>query len=262
MPRPGNLPRTARVTPRPWPTRPHNRMEPTPMPERTPPPETRLRWSRIATLAATLLLHLGFLVVLLAAPSAWRWPKAATTPAPSDALLVQWLPASPRTLPAHPPRTALHPPAATPKHRPARAAQPVRKSTATPVATTPQAIDSLIVSPPPSFIANGGRFAAPRYGRQNLRLPGSDQTVRGAPVLPMIDPHMQGLAGVVHFIGSLTGAVDPHCLDLEAWRSMTPAERSARHVDTDAAQMDAIATRHGCKPPPPRPGDPTYYRGG
>lgn len=100
-----------------------------------------------------------------------------------------------------------------------------------------------------------------RYGRQNLRLPGSDQTVRGAPVLPMIDPRMQGLAGVVHFIGSLTGAVDPHCLDLEAWRGMTPEERGAHHVVTDHAQMDTIAARYNCKPPPARPGDPTYDMG-
>lgn len=156
---------------------------------------------------------------------------------------------------------ASHTPTTTPKHRPARVAQPVQISTATPAATTPQAIDSLIVSPPPSFIANGGRFAAPRYGRQNLRLPGSDQTVRGAPVLPMIDPRMQGLAGVVHFIGSLTGAVDPHCLDLEAWRGMTPEERGAHHVVTDHAQMDTIAARYNCKPPPARPGDPTYDMG-
>lgn len=222
-------------------------------------PTTRLRWSRIVTLAATLLLHLGFLTCLLAVPPGWRWPEASAPPAPSDALLVQLLPAP---SPTPPPRTASRAPAAMPARHPISLVQPVPLAPTAPAAPAPRAIDHPIADPAPDFIANGGGFAAPHYGKQNLRLPGSDSPVRGAPALPMLDPRMQGAVGVVHLIGSLTGAVDPHCLEIAAWRGMTPAERSARRVDTDAAQMDAIATRHGCKPPPPRPGDPTYYRGG
>lgn len=40
----------------------------------------------------------------------------------------------------------------------------------------------------------------------HIRLPGGGH-VPGAPHFRMVDPRSQGIAGVIHFIGSLTGAL-------------------------------------------------------
>lgn len=82
-------------------------------------------------------------------------------------------------------------------------------------------------------------------------MPGT-AAVAHAPVFRMTDPRMQGAAGLVHFIGSLTGAVDPRCIDLDQWRHLSRAQRSAQHV-TDAEMAD-VERRHHCRPPPSRVG--------
>ncbi|RDJ00358.1 hypothetical protein DVT68_06035 [Dyella solisilvae] len=63
----------------------------------------------------------------------------------------------------------------------------------------------------------------------------------------MVDPRAQGIAGVVRSIGSFTGAVDPHCVDLDVWRGMTPEERIERHVST--SDIEAIEKSYNCSPP-------------
>ena len=212
----------------------------------------RLRWTRVATLAAVLLIHLGFLAFLFAPWSGWRRRSAATASAAPDALLVRLLPTQPRPIesprpsPPHLPRQARTLPLP-------RRAPPVAQSSRTTSQAAPQAtvrsIDSLIATAPPSYVAGGGRLAGADYGRQNVRVPGSSAPIRGMPVFRMADPRMQGLAGVVRFIGHLTGAVDPHCVELERQQAMTVRERIDRHVDTDDAQMAAIAARYGCSEP-------------
>ncbi|HEX8779168.1 MAG TPA: hypothetical protein VF738_13720 [Rhodanobacter sp.] len=222
----------------------------------------RLRWMHVGTLALVLLIHAGFLAFLLAPPPGWRWPAAGTPAAPPDALVVRLLP--PRSKPAEAP-----PPAMSRQPRPAHAAhaarrpEPVAKAAhataqPTPPPVAPRAIDSLIATAPPSYIAGGGRLSGPDYGRQNVRVPGSGQPVRGMPVFRMADPRMQGIAGVVRFIGRQFGAVDPHCLRLDAANGMTVAERIANHVDGDDAMRAAMAERYGC-PDPLKPGAAMYY---
>jgi len=218
----------------------------------------RLRWMHVGTLALVLLIHAGFLAFLLAPPPRWRWPVADTP----DALVVRLLP--PRSAPAQ------APPAMPRQPRPARAAHPARRpepvakpthataqAAPTPPAA-PRAIDSLIATTPPSYVAGGGRLSGPDYGRQNVRVPGSGQPVRGMPVFRMTDPRMQGIAGVVRFIGRQFGAVDPHCLRLDAANGMTVQERIANHVDDDDARSAAMAERYGC-PDPLKPGAAMYY---
>ncbi|MEW9571705.1 hypothetical protein ABQJ54_08070 [Rhodanobacter sp. Si-c] len=224
----------------------------------------RLRWARVATLAAVLLVHLGFLAFLLASPPGWRWAAAEMSAASPDALVVRLL--SPRSKPTEPLRPAMpRPPQSVRAAYPASRSRPVAQPThataqaAPPTpAAAPRSIDSLIVAAPPSYVAGGGRLSGPGYGRQNVRVPGSSQPVRGVPVFRMADPRMQGIAGVVRFIGHLTGAVDPHCLKLDAESGMTIRERIANHVDADDAQMAATAERYGC-PDPLKPGAPMYY---
>lgn len=228
--------------------------------ERVTPVRWRLRWAPIATLAAVLLIHLGFLAFLLAPSSGWRWRTLEATSATPDALLVRMLPA--QTTPAEPPRSAPpRPPQAVPAaRRPSPVALPTRATTqpAPPVPLrTPRAADSLIATTSPDFVAGGGRFSGPDYGQQNVRVPGSGAPIRGMPAFRMADPRMQGLAGVVRIIGRITGAVDPHCLQLEQQQAMSVQERIERHVDADDAQMAAIATRYGC-PDPLKPGAAMY----
>ncbi|GAB3790295.1 hypothetical protein GCM10028797_26870 [Dyella agri] len=211
---------------------------------------------------AVLLIHLGFLAFLLAPPPGWRWFAAERPPAASDALLVHLLPLQARTIEPPPvaPRVPHQARSAPPPHRPPPVALSSRP-TAQPAPPMPQAvprsIDSLIVTAPPDYVAGGGRLSGPDYGQQNVRVPGGSEPVRGMPVFRMADPRMQGVAGVVRFIGHLTGAVDPHCLKLDAAGGMTTQERIANHVDD--AQMEAIAAHYGC-PDPLKPGAAMYYR--
>ena len=231
--------------------------------ERLTPVRLHLRWPRVVTLAAVLLLHLGFLVFLLAPPPGRRWRSAETASVPPDALLVRLLPV--RTKPAAPPRSA-EPRPPRPVHaasarRPAPVAlatRPTAKAAPPIPRLAPRAIDSLIATAPPDFIAGGGRLSGPAYGRQNVRVPGSGAPVRGMPVFRMADPRMQGLAGVIRVIGRATGAVDPHCLQLSAWSGMSPQERIVNHVDADDAQMAAMVARYGCSDPL-KPGAAMYY---
>lgn len=223
------------------------------------PGRQRLRGSRIATLATVLLIHLGFLVFLLAPPPAWRSPAQTMWNAAPDALLVRLLP--PRASPSHRsvPRMPRPVHATATVHRAASAALPTHVTTqAAAPQPTPRAADSLIATSPPTFIRGGGRFAGSDYGRENLRLPGSSAPVRGMPVFRMADSRMQGLPGVVRSIGRITGAIGRHCLQHEHWQEMTARERVDQHVDADAAQMAAIAARYGCSDPL-KPGAAMYY---
>ena len=221
----------------------------------------RLRWTRVGTLALVLLIHLGFLVFLLAPPPGWRWPAASPPAAPPDALVVRLLP--PRNTPAEVPPAAVRRPPAPAAH-PARLPEAVAKPTqataqAAPApAAAPRSIDSLIATTPPSYVAGGGRLSAPDYGQQNVRVPGSSRPVRGTPLFRMADPRMQGIAGVVRFVGSHLGAIDPHCLELDAESGMSRRERIAHHVDDDGARRAAMAERYGC-PDPLKPGAAMYY---
>jgi len=224
----------------------------------------RLRWARVGTLALVLLIHGGFLAFLLAPPPGWRWPAAEVPTASPDALVARLLPPRSKPIAPLPPTTPRLPQpahAASPAHRRVPLAKPIHATAQaappTPPAT-PRSIDSLNATTPPSYIAGGGRLSGPDYGQQNVRVPGSSQPVRGMPRFRMADPRMQGIAGVVRFVGSHLGAIDSHCLKLDAEGGMTARERIANHVDADGAQMAAIAERYGC-PDPLKPGAAMYY---
>lgn len=86
--------------------------------------------------------------------------------------------------------------------------------------------------------------AAPGAGRP--RLPGS-----GAPLisgLPLVDPMNQGIGAALRNAQRLFGVGNRHCIDVEAWRSVTPQERVARHISNgDVEQMDRA---YACNAPP------------
>lgn len=200
-------------------------------------------------MAVAILMHAGFVAFLLLPAGTWRWRGAVRSSMRSDGLLVRFIAMS-KAIPSLPlPRAkaSLH----------ARSVTPVRHPSAPVVSPKPSlamkadipflsAVDAR--GAPPSWIAGGGRFAAdPGFARDNVHLPGSTQPVRGMPVFRMVDPKMQGLAGAVRAIGGLLGAVDSHCVDLDAWRNMTRSERIAHHVTDE--RMDDYAERYHCVPP-------------
>ena len=121
------------------------------------------------------------------------------------------------------------------------------------LATTPMPAPPTAMARVPlgaDYIPGGGAFqqrAEAQFGRQNVRIPG-DSFVSHAPRFRMTDPRMQGLGGVVRVIGSMLGAVDPNCLDLDAWHGMTPTERIAHHVPSDE-KMQKIADKYHCIAP-------------
>jgi hypothetical protein len=80
-----------------------------------------------------------------------------------------------------------------------------------------------------------------------VRLPGAAY-VKGAPRIRMVDPRSQGVAGVIRLIGSVTGAVDKHCLELEAWEGMSTEERIEHHVS--GADMARAGDGYGCRASP------------
>ncbi|WP_440328213.1 hypothetical protein [Luteibacter sp.] len=91
---------------------------------------------------------------------------------------------------------------------------------------------------------------------RQIRLPGAP-TIKGAPRIRMVDPRTQGLAGVVRIIGSITGAVDKHCVDLDTWEGMSVEERIEHHVTE--ADMARARDEHGCSDPSLRSRTPPGY---
>lgn len=208
------------------------------------------RWSRVAIMAAVLLIHAGFVVLLLLPAGTWHWRGAGRPAARPDALSLRFI-ALPSVMPV-PPRARVlqHVRAWMPARRPARVA-------ASATAPQPRQPDSGAGNPPaptaeaapetaPAYIAGGGRFATPDFARDDMRLPGSAQRVAGAPVLHMADPKMQGIAGAVRTVQRLFGIPDKHCVDVDVWRGMTASERIARHIDDE--RIDETAARYHCGP--------------
>lgn len=210
------------------------------------------RWSRVATMVAVLLIHAGFVVLLLLPTGAWRWRGAKRSSVRPDALSLRFIAMPPLRPTLTRPRMLPSAHAPPPMHRPRVAVPVAARNLQSPPSPVP---DTNIPPPPvndsgnslPSFVPGGGRFGADStYVRDNVHLPGSAQRVRGAPVLQMADPKMQGIAGAVRTVQRLFGIPDSHCVDVDVWRGMTVAERIARHIDD--ARIEETATRYHCGP--------------
>lgn len=94
------------------------------------------------------------------------------------------------------------------------------------VATTP--------SDAGSYVAGGANFQRNLQGAEQpfaAKVPGG--YVPRAPTLQMVDPRDQGAAGIARVVQSWLGAVDPHCVDADAYAGMTTTEQIAHHVTPD-----------------------------
>ena len=195
-------------------------------------------------------LHLLGTALLLTLPLA---NTASPTTTQSQSLQIQFLQLP--KVPPPPPDIALavHRRVVRPAPPPPSLRKALKNSSAThaPTPNVPTAITWTPTPVAPNYVPGGGLLRGDvSMGAPHVNLPGGDH-VRGTPVFHMIDPRAQGLAGVVRFIGGLTGAVDSHCLELATWRAMSQKDRIKNHVDDDA--MERIEENYNCSAPHGRP---------
>ncbi len=212
------------------------------------------RW-RGSIWGVVLAIHMG-LVALVFGPTATR--HATVTPPDTFRLKVRFIELSspPAPAPVQPVKTPVRPVA--PRRSSlvrARSSVPDQLANAPAAPKAPPSRPTQITwTPTPqaqAYVPGGNLFrSAVSMGLPKVQLPGG-QHIKGAPKLHMVDPQSQGWAGVVRIIGSFTGAVDKHCLDLDAWQGMTPQERVKNHVSDD--DMERVQENYNCAAARTRP---------
>jgi hypothetical protein len=75
-------------------------------------------------------------------------------------------------------------------------------------------------------------------------LPGSAVAI--VPGIRLVDPRSQGVAGAVRALQALFGVPDPHCVDVDAWRTLSTQELLDRHISP--AQVQRTAEQYQCFP--------------
>ena len=64
----------------------------------------------------------------------------------------------------------------------------------------------------------------------------------------LIDPGNQGISAVARQAQHLFGVANRHCIDVDAWRHLTPRELSARHISPN--EVDRVDQAYQCNQPP------------
>jgi hypothetical protein len=77
-------------------------------------------------------------------------------------------------------------------------------------------------------------------------VPGSDTPY--VPGIHLVDPMSQGIGAVMRKVQRLFGVTNRHCIDVDAWRHLTPQALSARHISPNA--VDKIDEKFDCNRPP------------
>lgn len=86
--------------------------------------------------------------------------------------------------------------------------------------------------------------AKPAYGTP--RLPGSEAPVVTG--IQLTDPRRQGVGAAMRNAQRLFGIRSRQCIDVDAWRSLTPQQLSARHISP--GEVDKMDERYACNAPP------------
>ncbi len=200
----------------------------------------------MAVTAVVIGGHFGLLMLLLySRPAPWHaWPGQATSP--RDIIRLRFIetapPPAPRIKPVAPAarraaparrrrKLAMITPAAIHAEAPSPAPAPVQ-----PVATTTTV---------PGYIAGGNLLHGSDLDRSSsIRLPGSSVAI--VPGLPMADPRTQGLAGAARMLQQMFGVPDTHCVEVDAWRTLSIKQMLARHISPQ--QVQKTASEYGCLP--------------
>lgn len=208
-------------------------------------PDQQIDWRasgrRIAVHAVVIGIHLGMALMLLGAPiSLWHAAYGKTTRA-REILQLRLVSAVTRKS-----RSAVA--ASTPS-----AVRRRKRSTAPRARPVVEPAIALALPVPPAntatavegsgYIPGGNLLAgASQHHRSAVRLPGSAVAI--VPGLHMTDPRMQGVAGAVRKLQALLGVPDPHCVDVDAWRTLSTQELLDRHVSPE--QVENTAAEYHC----------------
>ncbi len=85
-----------------------------------------------------------------------------------------------------------------------------------------------------------------RHSHAVRGVPGSDTPY--VPGVRLINPMNQGMGAVMRKVQRVFGVANRHCIDVEAWRQLTPQELSARHISSD--DVDKTNEKYDCNRPP------------
>lgn len=210
-------------------------------------PDHLLDWQasgrRIAVQAVVISLHLGMAMVLLRGPTS-LWHDAQDKPIRAREILqLRFVPAvarKPRTIVA-----ATTPPAVRVRKR----STTIRATPIVDPAITLAAPASPTNAPTPSGTAGAGYVpggnllnGTDQFHRSAAHLPGSAVAI--VPGLHMIDPRTQGIAGAARALQALFGVPDHHCVDVDAWRTLSTRELLDRHVSPE--QVESTAAKYHC----------------
>jgi hypothetical protein len=198
---------------------------------------------RIAIHVAVLALHAGIFMTLLMG-STWHWhAPPARKDERQDTLKIRFIELAtprPRTMPALARRATGGTRHDAPTVKPVAA--PVQAIAPKPAPATDTAAATVAI-PAPSYIAGGPllrRAVTPRP----VPLPGSAVAI--VPGIRLVDPRSQGVAGAVRALQALFGVPDPHCVDVDAWRTLSTQELLDRHISP--AQVQRTAEHYRCFP--------------
>lgn len=98
--------------------------------------------------------------------------------------------------------------------------------------------------------ANDGGFRQRLHEAQHAHsvhgVPGSDTPY--APGIHSVDSMNQGIGAVMRTAQRAFGIKSRRCIDVDAWRHLTPQELSARHISP--GDVDEVDEKYGCNKPP------------
>ena len=208
-------------------------------------PDQQIDWRasghRIVVHAIVIGIHLGVVLMSLPAPiSLWHAAHGKTTRA-REILQLRFVSAVAHKPPAAVAATipsAVH----TRRHSTTPRARPAIDPASALALPTPRANAATPVEGS-GYIPGGNLLmGASQLPRSAVRLPGSAVAI--VPGLHMTDPRMQGVAGAVRTLQALLGVPDPHCVDVDAWRTLSTQELLDRHVSPE--QVENTAAEYHC----------------
>ncbi|WP_456966418.1 hypothetical protein [Luteibacter sp. HA06] len=205
-------------------------------------------------MAVAISFHLGLLMMVLAPASHWTDDRPATNRETTSLELRIISPVGPAPVALAHRTVTTKAPTLLPLRVVPRA--PVHTGTAsgheppTTIATTPESVPATIRQEA-TVRASGGdggfqqRLLDAQHGRAIPGIPGSDNRI--APGVQLTDPMDQGVGAILRNTQRLFGVTNHHCIDVEVWQSLTPAELAARHLSPADVQKES--DKYACNKP-------------
>jgi hypothetical protein len=224
--------------------------------ERNKPGNLRKSGHRVAVMAVVFTGHLGLLMLLLRPAISDRDATLAArnnSPVlnlrfilqPRPASLHLALPASQRVVSTLRVRgTPSRKPPEPPVQRVTHVAAPPSETHSTNAPTIPGQYAGNKVSTRDGSFLERLRNAQHSYAVRGV--PGSDTPYVHS--IHLVDPMNQGVGAVMRKVQRLFGVANRHCIDVDAWRQLTPQELSARHVSP--GDVDRVDEKYDCNRPP------------